>query len=230
MGSHDRLIREEPQLHRLCKDAYPRMRGLSIVSILKFDEKTLVSDLRQLPRWARLTFAASVASRMSHAYTAYINAGGKGDPTLITATLEFVWRNILAAADHHDQIRGYLESIMQLIPPEDVTVNSLNAYAEDALSSSAYTLRTCLSGEPQEAAWAARCTYEAVDEYVIELIKIPPGSHEAETSILAHPLMQQELNRQKRDVSDLQTYAASDPEVVISSFRDRSMREHALSL
>jgi hypothetical protein len=112
---------------------------------------------------------------------------------------------------------------MSLIPGEnDQPWIEEQAYAEDAASAVAYALRALESGEPQEAAWAARRAYEAVDHHVMSRLGIKGESH-----VLGHPLVQAELSRQQRDLSELRE--AREPAVeVFVRLRERARADASL--
>jgi hypothetical protein len=76
-------------------------------------------------------------------------------------------------------------------------------YAEHATIAVAYALTSRQTGETQEAIWAARQVYDALDHFIIVRDKIDVNSSSAEGTIMSHPLMQNELQRQDRDLRDL---------------------------
>jgi hypothetical protein len=119
---------------------------------------------------------------------------------------------------------------MELIPAEEHGPNQFYTYAEDAASAVAYTLRTLLTGEAQEAAWAARSVYEGVDAYVIRTANMDVNQRGAEEEILRHPVMQAELSLQYRDIRELSEVQKADPKEVVGRFKGRAEAESALPL
>jgi hypothetical protein len=96
-----------------------------------------------------------------------------------------------------------MEVCMTLVPGEDdEPVFDGQAAAEDCACALPYAIGCRRGGGGQEAAWAARRTYEAVDHFVIhsEHARIDqPGAEQqagAEQQVLAHTLLQAELARQ----------------------------------
>lgn len=75
-------------------------------------------------------------------------------------------------------------------------------YAESAASSIAYGLRAISSDDPREPAWAGQSAYDAVDRFVLmeERNRDKPWT---EGQIRSHPVIQQELQRQLRDIDGL---------------------------
>jgi hypothetical protein len=110
-----------------------------------------------------------------------------------------------------------------------------SAFADDALSSVAYTIQSAVEAKSQPAAWAARRAYEAADQAAIVLLGIKPGSPLAEAKIASHSIVQTELDRQDRDLRRLRTgllrdvYRLSLDEEIISNDEYIEVLERALT-
>ena len=190
-----------------------------VTTMLHYDEATLVRDLARMSIKFRVAFAASCAERLFPAYEAFSSRAGRGDRVL-GAILEQVWQHLLGDEMSTEQIRLALSRCMALIPGEDDEpwLNE-QAYADDAASAIAYTLRALENGEPQDAAWAARRAYEAADHHVIYRLGI-----EGEAQVLAHPIVQAEFSRQRRDLEEL-LRARQDSAELFIRLRDRARTE-----
>jgi uncharacterized protein YjaG (DUF416 family) len=174
------------------------------MGILSFNEQSLVGELTRLPLPFRVVFAAASAERLLPAYISFSRQTGRGDPTALTAILERLWLD--AQGDRMDtrQVQENVDLSMSLIPQEDaISWVSEQAWAEDAAAAVAYALRCRLNGQAQEAAWAARRAYEALDHFVIAREGIDTSKAGAEAQVLSHPLVQAELLRQQRDLGEL---------------------------
>jgi len=197
---------------------------MTIMTPLSFNEAELVGRIEQLPRGLRAAFGAACAQRLRTAYAAYCARTGRGDLRAIDAILLRLWSDLTASTMSDAEVAEQIEACMELIPREDdgpwVTEQ---AAAEDAASALAYSLRCRLSGHAQEAGWAARCVYDAIDHYVINHEGIDTNVAGAEARILASPLVQAEFARQSRDIDEL-----LGRDVSIMELRERSMREPAL--
>jgi uncharacterized protein YjaG (DUF416 family) len=169
----------------------------------KYDEADLVRRLDRLSRNSRIAFAAASAERLLPAFDAFWRRDNAG-PAPLRSILDSVWADASGELSLGADIDAQLETCMALIPDDDDDEwSEAQPYAEDAASAVAYGLRTIQSGgAAQEAAWAARRAYEAVDHFVTHRLGI-----EDEDAIVAHPLMQAELRRQRQDLDDL---AAND--------------------
>ena len=126
------------------------------------------------------------------------------------------------------QLVTILERCMASIPgDEQDTKKEPAAYAQDAAASVAYTIRARLEDDPQEAAWAARRAYEAVDYFIVSQIDSTTVTPEDKRFVLSHPLVQAELRRQQADLEELQSVSAEKSlwASVTSKLRDRARRD-----
>lgn len=180
---------------------------------LRFNEQALVKELDRLPSPLRVVFAAASAERLLPAYTRFSRRTGRGDATALTAILERLWQDIQGSRMDAQQVQENVDVSMSLIPQEDSGPWAPDqAWAEDAAAAVTYALRCRQSGQSQEAAWAARRAYEALDHFVISQEGIEATKAGAEEQVLAHPLVQAELLRQRHDLDEL--LAADDQDVV----------------
>jgi hypothetical protein len=130
-----------------------------------------------------------------------------------------------------EEVRRLLDSCSALIREEDSHVSIGNAqseeghedeaYEDDAVASVAYTVRALATAEPQEVAWAGRCAYEAADFFVTRKL-----GDEDEGAVSAHPIVQRELTRQRRDISDL-SGAGHNLLAAANQLRERAISEGA---
>jgi len=120
-----------------------------------------------------------------------------------------------------------LEEVMTMFPDEGSESSNLHAYAQDALSSLAYTIRCLMDGSAQEAAWGANSAYEAADQAAIRQLDIQPGGTAAEHQILMHPFVQRELERQERDLQILEQHPFNE---VLDQLKLSALGEQTLTL
>lgn len=190
------------------------------MTMLRYDEATIVRDLNRVASKSRVAFAASCAERLFPAYEDFCRRVGRGDQATLGGILARVWEHLLGDQMSSEQVREDLGRCMELIPGEDeVPWVDEQAYADDAASAIAYALRTLDSGESQEAAWAARRAYEAADHHVMYRLGL-----EAESQVLAHPVVQTEFSRQRRDIEELLA-APEGSAVLYVRLRDRARAE-----
>jgi uncharacterized protein YjaG (DUF416 family) len=196
------------------------------MGILRFNEQSLIKGLEQLPLPFRVTFAAASAERLVPAYTSFSRQTGRGDATALAAVLERLWLDLQGKRMDARQVQENIDVSMSLIPQEDSGPwVPEQAWAEDAAAAVAYALRCRQNGQSQEAAWAARRAYEALDHFVVNQEGIDTNRVGAEEEVLSHPLVQAELSRQGRDLSELLAANQQDEVRVAQQMCQRAQAE-----
>lgn len=132
------------------------------------------------------------------------------------ATLDRLWECAVAQAFDAEEVAAEIERCEALVPGEDHR-SSHQPYAEDASTAVIYSWEAALSTTCQEAAWSARRACDALDHYVQEQERMGTLTPEREREIVAHPLVQQELRRQKRDLLNLQRPRGSGQKALATS-------------
>jgi hypothetical protein len=198
--------------------------------MLQFNEQSLKDTIHQMPRGPRVAFAASCAQRLQAVLHSFVSdTASVAQAKVFDQALDYVWLHTLAPHEP-DTTRQLYAEVLALIPDEDdIEWTPTIPYVDDALSAVAYCLRCLETGEPQEAVWAARRVYEAIDHFVISRDDLVPSQPSAEAGILADPLIQAELERQARDIAELSALPALSEELV-NRLRRRSTFEQAIPL
>jgi uncharacterized protein YjaG (DUF416 family) len=200
-----------------------------MTTLLRFDEARLVKMLDRLPRDLRVVFAAACAERLLPAYAAFSERAGRGDPTALRQSLTLLWDDLDGKRLPDGEVQTNIDTCMELIPQEDDGPwVPEQASAEDAGAAVAYALRCRQNGQSQEAAWAARRAYEALDHFVINREKIDVNKPGAEARVLGHAAVQTELARQRRDLDELLGGDAKAVQQAAARLRDRAQKESAL--
>lgn len=75
--------------------------------------------------------------------------------------------------------------------------------ASDAAAAILYCLNTLVTGDMQQAVWAAHCANDAIDSFVVNICDIDISLPGALELTLKSPLVQAELARQHRDLDEL---------------------------
>jgi uncharacterized protein YjaG (DUF416 family) len=193
---------------------------------LRFEEAQLLSKIEHLSRHDRTAFAGACAERMLRAYSKFSDRTGWGNPAKLREILTRLWSDLAGDAMSETEADAQIHETVELIPGEnDRPLVLEQAAAEDAVSAVAYALRSRQSGLSQEAVWAARRAYEALDHFVINHEHIDTNSAGAEARVLAHPLIQAELLRQQRDLEELLRGT-----ITLQQLRERSKEEAAYFL
>lgn len=190
---------------------------------LIFDEASLVKSLSRLDAREKHAFAAACATRQLLCFETFSTAFNAADAERMRMYVGLLWEAIGEESFLEDYWQHALEQVMDLSPEENVPWTPLHAYAEDAIASLSYSIRCLVSNSAQEAAWAARRAYEAADQAAIHAIEITPGP-DSEARILAHKIVQRELERQERDVRLLQAGGGG----AIKTIQSRAYEEQLL--
>ena len=193
-----------------------------VMMTLHYNEAALVHDLDRVGDQSRVAFAASCAERLFPAYEDFCRRAGRGDRAMLGWILARVWNHLLGDPMRSQHLHEALERCIELIPGEDEEPwVAEQAYADDAASAIAYTLRALDGGQSQEVAWAARRAYEAADHHVTHRLGIE------ELQVLAHPIVQREFSRQRRDLDEL-LGAAEGSTALFARLRDRAKAEASM--
>lgn len=199
------------------------------MQMLQYNEAENVELLKRLPVRLRVAFALLSAFRILPMYQRFHHRTGRGDASALEAIVERLWRDITNAPMSTDEVKTDAEQCMELVPSEeDGWDEETQPSAEDAAAAVAYALRARQTGDPQEAAWAGRRVYEAIDRYVNSKTSGLVADPDDELAILSHPLVQAELGRQRRDLHELlEIDRANLSETKLAQLRERSLREAA---
>jgi hypothetical protein len=191
--------------------------------MMKFDEPQLIQELERLTPPLRVAFAAACAERLLPAYLAYAGRHEIGNPGTLRAALDGAWLVALGGDLTFDPEQEF-ERCAALVPGDDDCANEGSALAEDAASAVAYVVTSAASGDPHKAVLSARCGYEALDNYLSNELDIDFNRPGAEATVLGHPLVQAEFERQRRDLEELAT-AGSDAAAVVLRIQARAIEE-----
>jgi Protein of unknown function (DUF416) len=195
--------------------------------MFKFQEELLVQCLAKFSAKQKSAFATACATRLFSSYAAYAFKFGRAeDVTSLRGILDELWSQSLSSTDVGDRHR--LEEIVQelscQLPSQEETWTVLHAFADDAIASTMYAARTLLTASANEAAWAARRAYEAVDQAVLKLSGTP-NTPDEELLVISHPLIQRELGRQNEDLRSLSDLGAN----AILQIKERAFLSHMFS-
>ena len=204
--------------------------NFGVTSIHSFDETQLSAELAKLQSKGRMAFAAAVACRPLGAcerFAGQLGLASEGRPREIAVQL---WSALLGDASERTTWVMALEEVMNFLPQAPPAAPDAGSFAhglvDDALSSLVYAIRCLLSPDADEAAWAARCAYESIGRAALRALRLQADTPEAEAQVLAHPWVQRELERQRRDLSAL---LADRSPAAMSVLQQRSSAEELLT-
>jgi hypothetical protein len=202
------------------------------MSILRFEREKLTKELASLPKRLRAAFAAACAQRFLPTHIHRAEATRTSDPTTPCRIMRTLWDCLEADSYDVSQLRSDHDACMSLIPHPDAQFVEGEEYLQEALASLIYALSVQLTGDSQDAAWAAESTYNALDGHVVEQYNIDWNRTRDQSLIDSFPPIQAELRRQQVDLAELRSAAKnrSSETAVIARIRRRAEADSATFL
>lgn len=196
------------------------------MSDLFYNEGSVIEELEQLPLQLRVAFAATCVERLLPAYEEYSKRLEGTVSRELNSILERLWADLGGQVMTPAEIENAIENCMSAIQSLNSSdwVEGQEA-ADDAVAALCYALRCRKTGDPQEAAWAARRLYEALDNFIINHDHLDIDQPGIESRVVAHPLIQAELARQRRDVEELLEIDELSIPSVLVQLRERAKAE-----
>jgi uncharacterized protein YjaG (DUF416 family) len=194
--------------------------------MLRYDEIKNIQQLGQLETRARALFALMAATRILPWYQRFEEKMGLGKPDQLTAVAQRLWL-ALEAPVSKAELKVLLEESTALIPEEvEPWDDQIYPYAEDAAAAVVYSASALFTSDVQDAAWAGRRAYEAIDYFIRSRLTGHPGTAIDENVLLSSPLIQAELARQRRDLRDVEIWENSGhPASQLKELKSRSESE-----
>lgn len=185
--------------------------------MLTYDEAANVRRLSRLDRVRKAAFAAACAQRLLPLYGRFA-AATHADPAIIHEALARVWDALQGASV---DLRAVQAAAEDQVPQEDDDWILEMGYGQNAAACCAYAVRTWLTDDAQEAAWAARQVYELADYAVQQLLPdLDLNSPDAESQLAGHELVQAALVGIEQDLRDVES-----PALDVDALAERASRE-----
>lgn len=189
-----------------------------------FDARALERALKKLPIEGQLAFLLSCAERLLPNYLSFQRRHSWGNATVLRAALDLGWHRLQGRTVTTDEINLSLERCEAATPDTEDFDSELVSSALDAANAAALVLEFLLESNVGKVVQCAELARDTVDMYVQELEDLDPNDAMLETTILNHPLMQQELQRQRTDLETLRnTEWQQVPANLAHSWRNPSM-------
>ena len=173
--------------------------------MIDYDEMLLMLRLEPLDRSAKTAFAAACAQRLVPLSDRYSQQVGDSlREHRLAVIVSAAWQ--AAAGRDIDATRLRAEAEAMVPDEDDEGWTAGRTYAGNAASAAAYAVRTWLTNEPQEAAWAARQLFDAAD---LAYFQANPGgdftSEAEEKASLESPVVQSVIFAIQRDLEAIET-------------------------
>ena len=193
--------------------------------MVEFDRQSLKDRLEGVNSLCRVLFAVAVAERLYPTYKLFFEKSGWGSAGYLRETLDRLWESALRGQIGSEE--PLLSDYESLFLGEGAEWSPLNPLSENAVVALTYACQCQREGDAENAAWAAVQGYEAVDYIAHTLGKIDFKGPEAEAAILKTGFVQAEIERQLRDVTELERIArdSSGIEGIVETFRKRAASE-----
>lgn len=193
------------------------------MTIERYEEADRLRRVNELSPRGRVAFALLCATRLVPQYRRFHEKTGRGDPQRVEELAVMLWQHLTTARMSTDDLEQAVEHCMDLIPTEDDGWDDeVQASAEDAGAALAYAYRAAVTGDAQEAVWASRRAYEAMDHFAG---RHETGSEYDEDARLRHPAVQSELSRQVLDIDALRQLDDSNDTQSLEHLRHRAEQE-----
>jgi len=168
-----------------------------------FSAARIREDLKLLDGKRRLAFGALCCERLLPNYLAFEKDAGWGDFASVRESLNYVWRYIFGEIKVLDEIAGAISSCELAAPSSDKFTSLYVTAAQDACFSVCSLLDCIVDEDVGKIVQVATYATDSIDLFIQETDRIDPNDPDLEMKILAHPLMQRELERQESDIAAL---------------------------
>jgi len=173
-----------------------------VVLMLSYDEPANVRRLSRLDRTRKAAFAAACAQRLLPLFDRYA-AAAHADRAITHEAVALVWDALRGA---QGDLRPMQAAAEEQVPKEDADWILETGYAQNATACASYAVRTWLTDDAQEAAWASRQVYELADYAVQQLLPdLDLNSPDAEPQLVGHELVQAALHGIEQDLREVES-------------------------
>jgi hypothetical protein len=193
-----RIVETEAWARELATEACRSL--IQRFEVYRYDEPALLAALQRLPETARTCFAVACAART---YVHSINTLGDESVAILRQALDYLL----------DSMDTDVKRTADTLALRDRLLHC-EAIDDDAMAATTYALSALASGDPREAAYAARRAYDAQDIQASIQLDIDFNAPNFERRVLQHPAVQAELREQSADLSLLLTSQASPSDAV----------------
>ncbi len=192
-----------------------------------FDDQRTLEMLSELQVHQQLAFGAACCERMLPNYEAFMQEVGWGDINPLRRALDAVWEACEERHPSNRELRDLLSQCEKCAPnSEDITSLYVSS-AQDAAFAICALLDFLLNGDLNRIVSVPQMSTDSVDLIVQERENMDPRDPLREWNILNHPLMQQELVRQRRDIAEASTIKIGDKAALLT-LRSQARRESNL--
>jgi hypothetical protein len=169
--------------------------------MLKFDEDQINRNLKSIPVRAAVAFALSCAERLKPIKIARERNIHPGSINLLQEVFGALWQFSL-----NNECVDFLNlrsKLQLLLSNEEQDILEIDSIMDDGIAAMMYALSVACNNNSNEAIWAARRAYDAADRIVQQKLNSSNIGISEECFILSDVIVQQEIERQQRDLNFL---------------------------
>jgi uncharacterized protein YjaG (DUF416 family) len=192
-----------------------------------FDIERTRAALAKLLFHQQLAFGAACCERMLPNYETFMREVGWGEVLPLRHALDVVWAACEGRRPREAELRNHVSEVENRIPDSEDFTSLHVASAQDAACAICALLDFLLGGDLDRVVSAAQLSTDSVDLIVQERAGMDPQDPRLEQKILEHPMMQQELVRQRRDLDEAALISVGDRNA-LGAFRARAASESNL--
>jgi hypothetical protein len=144
----------------------------------------------------RILFALSCAERLLPNYVDFSSREHFGNPRVLRESLDFAWDHV-GARSSAIRVADLIEKCLEVTPDTDDFHMISASAALNAGASACSVLSMLEDSSAARAIEVATLARDTVDMFVQVRDNMPPNDAEIESKIADHPLMQEEVRRQK---------------------------------
>lgn len=161
-----------------------------------FDPESLAKELEQLSQKKRLAFALSCCERLVPNYRKFYSETKWGDVDRIKGALDFLWGGAGGKKLTDEEIAWQIRCCETCAPDADDFDSLYVSSAQDACLALCQVLDYLQDHNIEHLVKAVAYALDSVDLYVQEIEDMEPNTADLEKRILAHTLMQKELDEE----------------------------------
>lgn len=194
---------------------------MSEISTFSFDRERIRSALLNKPALQVVAFATACSGRLLNSLVSTVS----DSEAVQVARDSFDMLVDYVTRDAKFNVEQAERRLLSLIPDEDEIVagDTEVALLDDTLAALAYSVRSIISDSPDNGIWSAQRAYDAVDFFVSASINAEIYTDSSEVMVASHPIVQQELIRQERDLREIEALPSNME--IAQAIVSRSMSE-----
>lgn len=192
-----------------------------------FDESRMTAAVVSLETHQQLALGAVCCERSLRNYYRFREEAKWGDPEPLTRALNVAWWACRGFRTESNVVQELLVACEKVAPHSEDFDSIYTSAAQDAVFAICSLLDFLLEEDSGRIVNAARYATDTLDLIIQEQEDLDPQDPDLERKILEHPLMQRELLRQKRDLTEASQLRREDT-VAYSNLRARAQAEELL--